>query len=868
MSAAQEVDDLGRCKLHPGIQLRHQKRSGEWRVLLRACPLCVSGLPPTAPRPDDASPPSTESTAAAAADAEPERAEGGGDERPGDAGRSPGGRSASRKKSSSSGRSSRDARDEDRLANSERQRRKSRRKDKERISRDERRRGGKDGKRGDGRSKSRGRAEEKPDGDDGDDGGGVEGGGECDVPPQHPLQRKSSGRPRSPSPQQSPRVERTQPRDGETDGLPSPPIRYKTREDEAREYNSFVNFIQRDRQKMAEAQGPMQQKQETAGHAGTQRTGLDDGEDHYDDEEDEDQRTQDTVSDESDRADGDEDVDGSNSDRTVDEEADASFHSGTRPADDQQGHSRGPPPPPPPPPPPFHRQHQQQRDQPPLPTQAASRSPPRYGGGGFDVAGQWEEAPTEPVEGSHIAPNYDGYDPDEQGYDRKGDEERRGENEDEVPGLDSASGQGNDDMATVLEQDEVSVMSMSSVTKNIRRDAVEARTPLERHEEEGEDDDDSSSSSSDDSSSSDEDSSSSREKKSRRRGDRRRKSGRSGHGRPGGDDVRSSGSSRNTRGSAERAIPTFDPDERGFCRRHPTVRLRKKKLMRGWTVKLSNCPECCLDEMRRVKESRMRARKSGGGGSSPRRSGRRRGRDDRKSKRKPPISQLNYRAKDDDRSVGTASTITISSHTASGVGVGVGSGSVRSASPQKAPAHVTRMPFTDATGRGGWYTGQVDPDTGSPSGSGTMNYSDGDTYDGEWAGGAPAGQRRLPLPDRPAGRLGGTWHARSPPQHYRHRGPGGAGSPLQYGYKRTPSGRSYLETLDEDAPPPPPPGRMPLGRPSGPIPGERRVVCGMSWVDRHGDSGLYTGEVDADGVPDGIGSSEFRPFLSLFSPRT
>ena len=96
------------------------------------------------------------------------------------------------------------------------------------------------------------------------------------------------------------------------------------------------------------------------------------------------------------------------------------------------------------------------------------------------------------------------------------------------------------------------------------------------------------------------------------------------------------------------------------------------------------------------------------------------------------------------------------------------------------------------------------------------------------------------------------------------------GSPHQYMYKRSHSSRSYLETLNEDAPSPPPPERMPLGRPPGSTLGERRVVCGMPWVDRHGKSGLYTGEVNGDGVPDGIGSSEFpssdnfRPFLFLF----
>ena len=47
MGGEPQVDASGGCALHPGIQLRHQKKNGEWRVLLNACPLCVSGLPAT-----------------------------------------------------------------------------------------------------------------------------------------------------------------------------------------------------------------------------------------------------------------------------------------------------------------------------------------------------------------------------------------------------------------------------------------------------------------------------------------------------------------------------------------------------------------------------------------------------------------------------------------------------------------------------------------------------------------------------------------------------------------------------------------------------------------------------------------------------
>ena len=43
----QRTNELGGCTLHPDIQLSHRKKNGEWRVLLHACPLCVSGLPAT-----------------------------------------------------------------------------------------------------------------------------------------------------------------------------------------------------------------------------------------------------------------------------------------------------------------------------------------------------------------------------------------------------------------------------------------------------------------------------------------------------------------------------------------------------------------------------------------------------------------------------------------------------------------------------------------------------------------------------------------------------------------------------------------------------------------------------------------------------
>lgn len=54
------------------------------------------------------------------------------------------------------------------------------------------------------------------------------------------------------------------------------------------------------------------------------------------------------------------------------------------------------------------------------------------------------------------------------------------------------------------------------------------------------------------------------------------------------------------------AIKTNLCNDKGYCVRHPCVQLRKKKMMGGWNVLTTNCPECCVEEMRRLK--RLHAR--------------------------------------------------------------------------------------------------------------------------------------------------------------------------------------------------------------------------------------------------------------------
>ena len=49
-------------------------------------------------------------------------------------------------------------------------------------------------------------------------------------------------------------------------------------------------------------------------------------------------------------------------------------------------------------------------------------------------------------------------------------------------------------------------------------------------------------------------------------------------------------------------INTNDYDDKGRCVHHPHIRLRKEKMFgRGWKVLMSACPDCCVDELRRIR---------------------------------------------------------------------------------------------------------------------------------------------------------------------------------------------------------------------------------------------------------------------------
>lgn len=63
-------------------------------------------------------------------------------------------------------------------------------------------------------------------------------------------------------------------------------------------------------------------------------------------------------------------------------------------------------------------------------------------------------------------------------------------------------------------------------------------------------------------------------------------------------------------GHANETIRTNLCNDKGRCVRHPHVQLRKKKITGGWNVLIANCPECCVEEMRRLKRLQTKISKS------------------------------------------------------------------------------------------------------------------------------------------------------------------------------------------------------------------------------------------------------------------
>ncbi|KAL3804505.1 hypothetical protein HJC23_002544 [Cyclotella cryptica] len=244
--------------------------------------------------------------------------------------------------------------------------------------------------------------------------------------------------------------------------------------------------------------------------------------------------------------------------------------------------------------------------------------------------------------------------------------------------------------------------------------------------------------------------------------------------------------------SGEDKLNTAEHDAKGRCVRHPDIRLRKKKLLGGWKILIGHCPECCLEEMRRVRdeieggESKRKKEKK----KDKKKKTKQRGSDDREKDgmsltsdgydpnvgdhhggggnggRYPGSGGRRHHHREDGESEATGSTAQMSgggsvvseqyyregAHMSSGVAHGgdFGRGGYHQPSyqsqmmigqqPPPERTMVLSMAFIDPhTGQRGTYTGQVNSLTHKPDGKGTVYYNNGMIAEGSWSNGVLTG---------------------------------------------------------------------------------------------------------------------------------
>lgn len=324
-------------------------------------------------------------------------------------------------------------------------------------------------------------------------------------------------------------------------------------------------------------------------------------------------------------------------------------------------------------------------------------------------------------------------------------------------------------------------------------------------------------------------------------------------------------------------------DDKGRCVNHPHIRLRKKKMLGGWKVMLVNCPDCCIEEMLKMRRNGQDGNKGGTPGKSKSKNHpplqRSPSLDSSNGSRgMPPISQLTIRNKDkegdddDERSISSGSsaseitygTKTDYSRSSSGMQSwqnyvppptgGGGGGADNSGTSGSGPHRVTRMPFTDAYGDKGWYTGEVASGSGLPHGKGTsewfwkevcthlfrtsltvslvvcystqsVHYCDGRMRSGYWSNGLAAG---------------GTNASGSG----NNNGGAGKGDSKKQGMRPSTSSNSVSSLNSHNR------KEQQQQR--------RGVVCGLEWTDLEGHAGFYTGETDDGREPHGLGSQRYH----------
>lgn len=231
-------------------------------------------------------------------------------------------------------------------------------------------------------------------------------------------------------------------------------------------------------------------------------------------------------------------------------------------------------------------------------------------------------------------------------------------------------------------------------------------------------------------------------------------------------------------------LNTAEYDSKGRCIRHPDIRLRKKKIFGGWKILIGHCPECCLDEMRRVRDE------IDGGEKKKKKDKKKHGKKSKKLERKGSderskdgfsmtsegcdhnVAQGRHhgsgrRLREDGESEATGSTAQMSGggsvvseqYYREGGAMSPGHGHQHHYSSDNVrgyhqPHHaqpmyqqpsmmghqertmVLSMAFIDPqTGQRGTYTGQVNSINHKPDGKGTVYYNNGTIAEGSWSNG-------------------------------------------------------------------------------------------------------------------------------------
>lgn len=265
-------------------------------------------------------------------------------------------------------------------------------------------------------------------------------------------------------------------------------------------------------------------------------------------------------------------------------------------------------------------------------------------------------------------------------------------------------------------------------------------------------------------------------------------------------------------------LNTSESDSRGRCVRHPAIRLRKKKLLGGWKTIIGHCPECCLDEMRRVRDEigaeQDRADRHGGSVRKEKKKKKKRDKERRHRRSDDSISEVGSEGVQRTHnpmphsvtSEATGSTAQNSSMDGNTIASEpcmryqqqqqqLGGRDVAlyhqqtpyHHSPQQSPSPVQRimvlsMAFTDPQmGQTGTYTGQINSINHKPDGKGTVYFSNGNIAEGTWMNGV--------LVEAEDEALGGAGGGFGQPNYGAGRGGGGFSPPPPQANRSKPRSR-------------------------------------------------------------------------------